>query len=302
MNAKRIVAGLSRRLYAYMYSLYWSSVSVLYSWKIMWPNASAAQAEEVGRQEKASRKIFVMMHSGRLTDLYIKCFETARRHSPDSKIEFFTDLTEEERMKLKPYAVTFHDIRTKDYLRKSVVLKIEILRSLDFKYGDNVIVSDLDIVFQSDPFKVFKNDFDVFFTTRHYRYHFLINGGIWGFRVNERSRRFVRFFIRQMFARSWQSLREFGKRFGRDHYGPGWFLDQDFLCTVYENINSLPRKIMDVRFFDAGYRYNFCPSFDINGENAVQELKSKIGDPDYVVLHLKAQLKRILDVSELKKL
>ena len=243
--------------------------------------------------------MLVMLYSGTLNELFIHCFRTARKYSPDSKIILFTDFTPEERKKLQPFGVSFRNIRKIDYHKKQVSLKIEMLRFLDVKYNDLIIVSDLDVIFQADPFVVFENEFDVFFTSRHYEYHYPINAGIWGFRVNQNSRRFLKFYIKQMYARSWRMMRDFGNKFGRYPLGPGWYLDQDFLCTVFENLGDLPKEINGVRFYDAGYKFNFCPSFDIFGEIAVQELKSKIGNPDYKILHLKAELKQLLDSTEL---
>src|SRR5579859_354362 len=244
----------------------------------------------------AESKILVAAYSGHLTNLFLKCFETARFHSPDCRIELFTDFTEEEKARLRPLGVTFHPLRTEEFLVKEQGIKVEVLRYLDCREGDQIIVSDLDLVFQADPFKVFEDDFDVFFTTRHYHYHYVINSGIFGFRVNERSRRFVKFWTRQMYVRDWRALREYRSRFGRAVYGFD-FMDQDMLCTVYENLTDLPVEIRGIHFYDAGYRYNFCPTYDIYGQAAVGELKSKIGNPDYVVLHLKAELKHAMDFS-----
>jgi hypothetical protein len=279
---------------------YWNGVGFLSVRHPFWPRAQPArEAGEGAEKELSSRNVLVLMHSGRLNDLYAKCIETARHSCPEALIVLFTDFSEAERAILRPFGVVLHDIETTDYARKQNALRIELLKSLDLRFGDHVIVSDIDVIFQSDPFAVFGTEFDVFFTTRHYQYHYAVNSGVWGFRVNERSKRFVTFFIRQVFARSWKSEREFGSRFGRNPYGPGWYVDQDFLCTVYENLGSLPREISGVRFYDAGFKYNFCPSYDIYGEAAVEELKSKLGNPDYVVLHLKGELKHVMDISEL---
>ena len=265
----------------------------------MWPNVKHSVSTAEGKRERKGRKIFVMMHSGQLTDLYVNCFKSARLRSPDSIIELFTDFPDDDRHKLRTYGITFHDIRAGDFARKKTTLKIEPLKYLDLRYGDQVIISDLDVLFQADPFSVFNNDFDVFYTSRHYAYHYPINAGIWGFRVNESSQRFVAFYIQQLYTKSWSRLRKFKKRFNREPYGFDWFDDQDFLCVVYENLDRLPKEIADVRFYDAGCKYNYCPSFDIFGQFAIQDLKSKLGNSEYVVLHLKGELKQIIDARDL---
>lgn len=283
----------------YLQIIYRRFVGFIIDRHTIWPNATTNREAMVETENDAeSRKIFVMMHSGRLTDLYSLCFKTARDYSPYAKIELYTDFTELEKTRLIPFGVTFHDIKTKDFERKKTALKVEPLQNLDFRYGDKVIISDIDVIFQSDPFTVFENDFDVFFTTRHYRYHYVINSGIWGFRVNEMSNAFAKFYIRQMFTKDWCLLRKFREKFGRDPYGFDILMDQDFLCTVYENIENLPEEISGVRFFDAGYKYNFCPSYDIYGQVAIEELRSKIGNTDYKVLHLKGELKSLVEFSD----
>jgi Nucleotide-diphospho-sugar transferase len=283
----------------YIRGRYWYVVGSFILRSPIWPKLYVKSSSEANEGGKEGRKIFVMMHCGQLTELYDHCLKSAKLYCPDSLIEFFTDLSTEERAVLQKYGINFHDINAKDFAQKSIALKIDLLKYLDLRHGDRVIVSDLDILFQGDPFSVFENDFDVFFTTRHYDYHYPINGGIWGFRVNERSRRFIVYYIRQMYTKSWNQLRKFKKRFHRLPYGFGWFDDQDFLCTVYENLKTLPEEISNVRFYDAGYRFNYCPSYDTDGQAAVQDLKSKLGNKDFVVLHLKGELKQLICTAEL---
>lgn len=264
----------------------------------MWPNVKQSiSSSEKGESE--GRKFLVMMHSGQLTDLYINCFKSARLRSPDTIIEFFTDFTHDDKNILRTYGINFHDIGKGDFAKKRTALKIEPLKYLDLRYGDQVIISDVDVLFQADPFSVFNNDFDVFYTSRHYTYHYPINAGIWGFRVNKTSQRFVSYYIRQLYTKSWSQLRKFKKRFNREPYGFDWYDDQDFLCVVYENLGRLPKEIADVRFYDAGFKYNYCPSFDIYGQSAIQDLKSKLGNSEYVVLHLKGELKQIINARDL---
>ena len=263
----------------------------------IWPHAAEPTLSD-GTGQKP-RKLVVLMHSGRLQPLYEKCFESLRRHCPDAHIELFTDLTESERRLLEPYGIHFHPIDPSRIPSETMALKIFSLATLDCGVGDQVVVSDLDVLYQNDIFSVFDANFDVFFTTRHYPYHFSINAGIWGFRANDRTKRFLKFFIKQIHCRTWRAFRDFQLRYEHDPFSLAWWVDQDFLCTVHEQLNNLPPDIRDVIFYDAGPRYNFCPSYDIYGENAVKELKEKLGNPQYVVLHLKAELKRVIDLEHL---
>lgn len=283
--------------YTFARRIYWYCIGMCSIYRPRWANGcDIAEGNRIAKGN-VGRKFFVMMHSGELSDLYVKCFITARLKCPDARIELFTDFSDDEKDVLKPYGINFHDIKTADFRKKKTALKVDPLRHMDLKYGDKVIISDLDVIYQSDAFAVFNNDFDVFFTTRHYEYHYLINSGIWGFRVNERTRRFIQFYIRQLYSKSWSALRKFRERFGRDPFGFDILLDQDFMCAVYENIDCLPEEIRDIKFYDAGYKYNFCPSYDLYGKDAVAELKAKIGLCEYVILHLKGELKQVLDAK-----
>ena len=187
--------------------------------------------------------------------------------------------------------IIHHKILEEEWINKRMFSKINGLLKIDFKYGDNVFVLDTDLLVQDDIFKVFERNFDVCYTTRYYKYYFPINAGVWGFKYNERSKKFLKFYVEQMLNPTWQPYIEFCKKF--KHNSLDWWCDQDFLCTVYNNSGNLPVKC---KILDIGPKYNFCPGTDINSfEVAKKQIINQVNNKEYKILHFKAKaLKKIL--------
>jgi len=181
---------------------------------------------------------------------------------------------------------------------KRMLYKIENILSYQFEKDDNVFILDDDLIIQDDIFKVFSNNFDVCITSRHYKYWYVINGGVWGFKYNEKSKEFLKYYISQIYNPTWFPLVMFRSKFARNK-SFDWWVDQDFLCVVKEN--GVP--INNCKVLDIGYKYNFCPSVEENipqtYELAKSEILKVVGNQEYKILHFKGRLKNIIKEVDL---
>ena len=173
--------------------------------------------------------------------------------------------------------------------------KIQRLKKMPFQAGDNVFVLDTDLIIQDNIFKAFESEFDVCVTTRHYPYWYVVNGGVWGFRYSDLTRRFIEFYVDQIANPTWKPLVDFRHRFGGRH-GTDWWVDQDFLCTIKES--GMPEHLSSCKLFDLGPKYNFCPSVEENipqtFEQAKRDIMAAVGDKEYKILHFKGRLKGVI--------
>jgi hypothetical protein len=195
--------------------------------------------------------------------------------------------------------IIYYDIHSNEWTNKIMFCKINRLKKMNFKYGDNIFVMDTDLIVQDNIYEVFEQDFDICYTSRHYNYWYQINAGFWGFKFNKRSEQFINFYIEQMERPTWGPFVDFQKRFNNHVGNLNWWCDQDFLCTVYENKDRLP---FECKILDLGYRYNFCPSVENNipgtFELASKEIMKQFGNKEYKILHFKGRLKEIMNRLE----
>ena len=174
--------------------------------------------------------------------------------------------------------------------------KITHLLHQPFVDGDKVFVLDTVLLVQADIFDVFETkEFDVGLTVRNYKYHSPINAGVWCFRCNERSQRFLQFYSSEMLLATWPPYlkrnRELGEQspeaayvFPSQSYKCKWS-DQDFLCAVHDNDMNVP---FDCKIVDIGWQYNYCPSGELLGGLVTEQLYRKaLSDNDIKILHFK---------------
>lgn len=176
---------------------------------------------------------------------------------------------------------------------RRMAFKIENITTMPLYENDNVFILDDDLIIKDNIFEIFNQDFDVCVTSRHYQYWYPVNAGVWGFKWNERTKNFLNFYITQIRSPSWLPLVNFRKHFARDN-SLDWWVDQDFLCTMYSNRLPFPCKLKDI-----GPTYNFCPSVEeaIPGtfEKAKREIIAAVNNKDIKILHLKGRLKTIVE-------
>jgi hypothetical protein len=183
------------------------------------------------------------------------------------------------------------DVPRKEWNNHRMYRKVERLNRMPFEAGDRVFVLDTDLWIQGEIFGALEGA-DVFVTTRHYDYWYPVNGGVWGFEFNERSRAFLEFFVAQMEAPSWQPFMDFQSKW--HHVGHlDWWCDQDFLCTAHAH-----QPPVDVSIGDLGPKYNFCPSVEEaqpgTYKTARTQILEKLGSPEYRILHFKGRLKDVM--------
>ena len=240
-----------------------------------------------------------MIHVGEITNLVEHCVASLRRNNQNCSINLFT--VPEDTLgleKITRYGVTLYSVEKTQWDGRRMTCKIEkfcdFVNSKDIPEGSEIIISDTDIVFQDDPFSVFDNKFDIFYTTRGYDYKYTINAGFWGIKKNSNSVSFVDYFVKEINDPSWKEFQDFRAKEQRleppaiENY-VDWWSDQDFLCVI--NDKGMPPALNDVSVYDAGNRYNYCPNTDtsLGPQPAINDMANKIGNKEYVVLHFKGR-------------
>jgi hypothetical protein len=194
--------------------------------------------------------------------------------------------------------ILYFNIPNKEWNNRIQTCKIEKVKkeSKRFKEGDNVYILDVDMLIKADIFKIFdRKDFDVFYTSRHYKYHFPANAGVCGFRWNKRSKKWLDFYVEQIYKPTWPPLVRFRKKWKRDgHPKRWWWVDQDFLCAMYNTKGEMP---FECKVKDLGPKYNYCPSAPdkISIEQADKEMWEKLKDDEYKILHFKGKMKKTME-------
>lgn len=166
-----------------------------------------------------------------------------------------------------------------DWLNKRAFAKVKRTLDMGFKYGDNVFAIDVDVIVQDDIFKAFEKDFDVCYTTRYYEHKFAVNGGVWGFKYNERSEQFLKFHIDEILNPTWEPYVRFRKKWQRASLD--WWCGQGFLNEIH--FHKLP---FECKVLDLGSTYNYCPSPEIH-RDAKEQLLKRFGNQQYKILHFK---------------
>lgn len=185
--------------------------------------------------------------------------------------------------------VSFIEVSDKEWDGRITICKIEKILSYsrNFKENDQIYIMDVDMLVKGDIFKIFnEKKFDVFYTSRHYEYHYPANAGTCGFRWNKNSKRWLEFYVEQMHNPTWEPVVNFRNRWKKIN----WFADQNFLCAIHNNKCKMP---FNCEVIDLGPKYNFCPSAPdkITIEKAEKEIREKLNDDRYKVFHFKGKMK-----------
>jgi hypothetical protein len=223
--------------------------------------------------------------------------ESVIRHCDCTILLYTPGLQPSESINLlgKDYQSVVHiPIKLSEWVGKRMYTKIAELSKVKFDKGDNAFVLDCDLVVQDNIFKVFDGSFDVCYTTRHYSYFWPINAGVWGFQYNERTAKFLTFYVDEMYSPLWPPYVRYRRMtLGGSHDTLDWWCDQDFLCAVYEEGGNVP---FDCRIKDLGPMYNYCPSHDtITFHVDRKNMLANVDNKEYKILHFKgADLKRTM--------
>jgi len=194
--------------------------------------------------------------------------------------------------------VIYFDIPDIEWNNRIQTCKIERVQreSKKFQEGDRIYILDVDMLIKDDIFSIFDiKEFDVCYTSRHYDYHYSVNAGTCGMRWNDKSKKWLNFYIEQIYNPRWRPLVGFRNKWNRDRNPrKWWWVDQDFLCAMHNNKGSMP---FDCNVIDLGSKYNYCPSAPdrITIKQADKEMWEKLEDNDYKILHFKGKMKRTME-------
>ena len=228
-------------------------------------------------------------------DVFETCVNTFAKHS-----KALLQVNSDDRVNdlSKDYGIRWVNVPKREVAGRRALCKIEQLARLvgQLKDGDRLMVMDADLYFLDDPFNAFEKDFDLAVTTRCHEYRYPINGGVFYFRINKKTRTLVDFYLMQCKDPTWPPLVKFRStgRNGRvlskqKKYNPDWEIGQDFLCAVWENgLNpEVGGKVIDL-----GPEYNYCPNTDVYGRKKAQEMiECAYRLKTVKTLHLKSELK-----------
>ncbi len=257
------------------------------------------------------RDIALITCSGTFEEEMLRlCLLTLRKYNRTCEIRFYTHGVSPRKREwlTRKFNLNISDLSDKDWVEREQASKIYKIKELGLVDGDRVLFLDADLVFRDDPFKVFEEDFDVFVTSRYYAYPYPLNAGVWGFKYNDNSRRFLEFYLEQVTSPDWDPLVTLYNRYSHT----GRWLDQDFLCVWFmigllksEGKISVPwqedkellealRKAelpFDVRMYDAGPEYNYAPATILGTrEEIVTDVRAKLKDKETKIIHLKGLL------------
>jgi len=189
------------------------------------------------------------------------------------------------------YDLYWRNVPRGQMLNRRATCKIECM--VEFCFGlepeGEVLIADADLYFLSDPFKPFEVDFDLGLTSRGYKYWAHINGGVIYLRPTLKTREFLCEHVNQVLSPTWEVYVEYRKHYGHVQYGLDWTVGQDYLNCVWNH-----QKDFDLNIVDLTCRYNYCPAYDVFGENAFKMILSAYQQKLVTTLHLKSELKKLI--------
>ena len=243
---------------------------------------------------------------------YIKvCLESLRKHNPKCNIIFFY---KNPLIKIfyKKFNINFIKIDRIKSRNKLLFHKVYCVKEIanQLNHNDLLLVCDVDLLFQENPFLMFEefpeNDF--------YYTHCLmsgpeskreekiwrsvetkVNAGVWGLNINKITRELMAFWIKCEEEKYWGKWEEFSLR--KVHLINGktdlnWFFDQDFLNCINQHKVPLSK---DLKKVNVGFKFNYFTStwgffnIDLNMGN-------KIGNPNVPIIHFKGMYKQIYNL------
>lgn len=222
--------------------------------------------------------------------LIYNCILSLRENIKECNIFVVTpDLDKDSIRLLEEFKVKVFKFPLKDFTNRRMVCKIEKICELlenNIPEDGNLLVCDGDVVFCKNPFNVFHNNFDFLYTTRHIKDWIATNGGVIGFKNNQKSRNFINFFIEQIHNPTWTPYVNFrlNHPHNRNIKNIDWWVDQDFTHCINSNKESVNNGGLgfDIVVFDAGSEYNYITS-GLNREQIQELIKSK----NKYIVHLK---------------
>jgi hypothetical protein len=230
------------------------------------------------------------------------CVESLCQQNSQCRIIFYYQ-DEEFRSSLLRFPakqIEFRKLAVSDWNGRRMTHRVEILQALAFEasLSSCVLSLDCDLYFQDDPFKIFldhKNSDLIYTTCMMSEYHdveYPVNGGVFGIRVNKRSKFLLNFWLLNRENPTWAQWMNYSLRQEHKHHYPDWFFDQDFLNCIHRH--PLP---FEIAVTDAGSKYNYYTSKK-GFYNREIEMGLKIGDPSYPIIHWKGFWKSFYNIED----
>jgi len=188
------------------------------------------------------------------------------------------------------HPVIMRDVPDAEWRGRMAVNKVPNIGGLPISDGDRVVCLDLDTIVKDDLFRIFDDDFDVAYTSRPVpNPAYPVNAGVWAFRCNERTRRFLRWYRQQVIEPTWKpliGLQRLRGSFGRTDIFP----DQDVLCACA--IHGFP---FGIRALDIGPKWNWFASDSCPNPREAYRQRASLCR----VLHFKGQFKPLMIEPEM---
>ncbi len=230
---------------------------------------------------------------------------TLRRHADCTVLLFTPGLSADGPLREMDNVITF-PVPVSQWVNRRAFCKLEVANQLmnhrspfALQHGDRLLAIDGDLLFKADPFLAFsQSPFDFFYTTRHYEYHYPVNAGVYGWVVNQRTRRLFDFWTKTVIAGGWAPYRFVRRWFNREQGNLDWTVGQDFVFALYLAHQGLIGAVpFGLRLFDASAKYNCClPDcvvWERDGEKFLAALQDALRSPDYLVIHFKGKGKYV---------
>ena len=240
---------------------------------------------------------------------YLKvCIQSLRLYNKKCNIYFYY-LDNDLKSFLSNLNINLIKIDNKKWNKRRLHHKLELTKKIlsESDINSELLVLDCDLLFQNDPFLMFKqypnNDFYystcIMSTKDSLRpenlwkdMEYCINGGVKGYRHTENTITFLDFWIDNNLNLTWKPWKNYKHRHKKD--GIDWWYCQDFPNCINEN--NLPFELKKV---DVGYKYNyFVSTWGHFNENL--NMGNKIGNKDYVIIHFKANFKDTYNIENSK--
>lgn len=245
---------------------------------------------------------------------YVKvCIQSLREHNKNCIINFYYT-NPLSRFFYKKYNINFIKIDKEKIRNRQLFYKVNLAKDLSYKLdeGTELLVLDLDLLFQDDPFKMFKKykKKDIFWscslmsTPDSLRpeklwklVDYKVNSGVWGIRISKDIVKFMNFWVENMLNPTWKKWVNY--KYNKSHSINGkinlnWWCDQDFLNCIEENDDIL--EMFNLKKIDVGYKYNYYTS-TWGYFNEELSMRNKIGDKDYKIIHFKGHFKDTFNLN-----
>ena len=221
-------------------------------------------------------------------DFFHKCLKSLQNVS-DCKIVVYTPNLKRGTDLLNSMDVKVVKFSEDEWKDRRIICKVEKVREFlnSLEGGDKLMIFDGDMFMVSDPFKVFENEFDYFYTSRDHP-KLPANAGCWGFRCNQNSKEFLDIFIENLKTPTWEpyiELRENHPFASGVDYNGDWWVEQDFMSCIHNYKDEINDGLLgiELKIHDAKNKYNYI----ITGKTD-EEIFSGIENGDISVLHFKS--------------